>query len=307
MQQLTVRQMEVIRAVSLHGSVTEAAAALGISQPAVSLMLRECAAHAGFPFFVRKRGRLQSTRETQELLTELNRIFDSIERVNRLVGDMRETTAGTVHIATLPTLAENLVAPTSVEFRKAWPQIQISVTTSSDNLSAAEAVAQERADLGILLSPTRHEAERLRGARVIDLCTVDMVCLVHPDSPLAGRQVVTPADLEPYPLISFDRSLPLGELLEGSYRKAGVARRTAIGITFTSVAYSLTRSGAGVAIIDPFYVRTRHDPDVVVLRFEPRTRVKAQLLLPSNTALPRAAQLFVAALRKTASAVHPGT
>src|SRR3546814_15415483 len=135
-------------------------------------------------------------------------MFDGIERVNRRVGDMRETAAGTVQIATLPTLAENLVAPTSVAFRQQWPHIQISVSTSSDNLSAADAVMHERADLAILLSPTRHEAERPRNARLFDLCPVDLVCLVHPASPLASRQAVGPVPPEPYPRISFHRTLP---------------------------------------------------------------------------------------------------
>lgn len=296
---LTVRQMEVIRAVSLHGSVTLAADALGVSQPAVSLMLRECAAHAGFPFFLRKRGRLQSTRETQALLAELNRVFDGIEHVNRLIDDLRQTGAGAVHIATLPTLAENLVAPASAAFQKRWSRIQISVATASDNLSVADAVMHGRAEFGILLSPSRRETDRLRGARLTELCVADMVCLVHPDNPLAGRRAVSPADLEPYPLISFSRNLPLGELLEHSYRKAGIVRSTAIEVTYTSVAYSLARSGAGVAIVDPFHVCSRRHPDVAVLPFEPRTQVRAKLLLPGNTTLSRAAQLFLTALRKT--------
>jgi DNA-binding transcriptional LysR family regulator len=300
--QLTVRQMEVIRAVSRHGTVTEAALALGISQPAVSLMLRECAAQAGFPFFVRKRGRLQATRETQEILAELNRVFEGIGRVNRLVDDMREMTVGTVQIATLPTLAENLVAPTSAEFRRAWPHIQISVF-AADNVDVAESVQQERVDFGIVLSPLSHHDGRLVEARLIDICAADLVCVVHPDSPLAQRQVVRPEDLAPYPLISFDRNLPLGALIEESYRKAGVQRRIAIEVTLTAVAYSLARSGAGAAIIDPFYLLTNRDHGVATLRYEPRTEVKAQILLPNNTPLSRPAQLFVAALRKTADAL----
>jgi len=50
---LTLRQLEMIRAVSRHGSVTAAAGALGVSQPAVSMMLRDCTAAAGFSLFMR--------------------------------------------------------------------------------------------------------------------------------------------------------------------------------------------------------------------------------------------------------------
>lgn len=299
---LTVRQMEVIRAVSRYGSVGEAASALGISQPAVSLLLRECALHAGFPFFVRKRGRLQATRETLEIMGELNRIFDSIARVNRLVDDMRELTEGSVQISTVPTIAENLLAPTSVRFREDWPQIQISVI-ATDNVSVSDSVFQERVDFGIVLSPLSQDGRMIEG-RLTDLCEAELVCVVPEDCPLAKLAVVTPRDLEPYPLISFDKNLPLGALIEESYRIAGVKRKIALSVTLTAVAYSLARSGAGVAIIDPFYLLTGRNQGVATIRFQPRMPVKAQLLLPNNTPLSRPAQLFVAALKKTAVSLN---
>ncbi|MGP1613759.1 MAG: LysR substrate-binding domain-containing protein [Pollutimonas bauzanensis] len=299
---LTVRQMEVIRAVSRHGSVGEAASALGVSQPAVSLMLRECALQAGFPFFVRKRGRLQATRETLEIMGELNRLFDGIARVNRLVGDMRTLTEGTIQIATVPTIAENLLTPTSVKFREEWPQIQISVI-ATDNVSVSDHVFQERVDFGIVLAPLSEDGRMIEG-RLIDLCEAELVCVVPEESPLARLPVLRPQDLAPYPLISFNKNLPLGALVEESYRMAGVKRKIALEVTLTAVAYSLARSGAGVAIIDPFYLLTGRNQGVATVRYEPRTPVKAQLLLPNNTSLSRPAQLFVAALKKTAVALN---
>jgi DNA-binding transcriptional LysR family regulator len=295
---LTVRQLEVIRAVSLHGSVTEAASALGISQPAISLMLRDCTSNAGFPFFVRKHGRLQATRETQVILAELNRIFDSIERVNRLMDDMREMTVGTVQVATVPTLADNLLSPTIATFQKNWPHIQIGVFTV-DNVGVFENVMQERVDFGLALSPLNHRDGRMVDGRVADICTSELVCVVHPDSPLAAREVVTPADLAPYPLISFGKSLPLGALIEESFQRAGVVRRIALEVTLTSVACSLARSGAGVAVIDPFHLWAHRDHGVATLRYAPSTEVKAQMVLPNNTPLSRSARLFVEALRQT--------
>lgn len=295
---LTVRQMEVIRAVNRYGSVGQAASALGISQPAVSLLLRECAAHAGFPFFVRKRGRLQPTRETLEIMGELNRIFDGIARVNHMVDDMRESTDGSVQIFTVPTIAENLLAPTSMRFREDWPQVQISVI-ATDNVSVSDSVFQEHADFGIVLSPLSQDGRMIEG-RLIDLCEAELVCVVPRDCPLAKLPVVTPHDLAPYPLISFDKNLPLGALIEESYRVAGVKRKIALSVTLTAVAYSLARSGAGVAIIDPFYLLTNRDQGVATIRYQPTTSVTAQLLLPNNTPLSRPAQLFVDALKKTA-------
>ena len=62
---LSFRQLQIIGAVGRSGSVTGAAAALGISQPAVSMMLKDCTQAAGFPLFVRRQGRLQPTAGNQ--------------------------------------------------------------------------------------------------------------------------------------------------------------------------------------------------------------------------------------------------
>jgi DNA-binding transcriptional LysR family regulator len=289
--------MEVIRAVSQYGSVTEAAGALGISQPAISMMLRDCALQAGFPFFVRKRGRLQATHETRQILAELNRVFESIERVNCLVDEMHDVTSGTVQVATSATLADNLVAPASAIFQRAWPHIQISVSVL-DNLSVSDRVSKEHVDFGIVLSPLNHHDGRQVDARLIDICAARLVCIVHPDSPLASRSVVRPRDLAAYPLISFDKSLPLGALIENSYRSDGVERSIAFKVTLTAMAYSLVRAGAGAAIIDPFYQLSQRDDGVATLRYEPETEVKVQILLPNNTPLSRPARLFMDVLRE---------
>jgi len=299
---LTVRQMEVIRAVSRHGSVVEAAAALGVSQPAVSLMLHECTQHAGFPFFVRRRGRLQATPETRAILGELDRIFDGIAHVNRQVSDMRSQTGGEIRIATMLTLAENLLAPTCLAFRQQWPQIEISVITT-DNVSIAESVFQERVDFGLVFSPLTKD-ERAIDGRLSELCEADLVCVMPNHHPLAHLPVVQPQDLAPYPLISFNKDLPLGALIEQSYRQAGMTRRVAMKVTVTTMAYALVRANMGVAIVDPFYwlsgEKSAEHQGLVTVRYAPRIAVKAQLLLPNNTTLSRPAQRFVAALQQTA-------
>jgi DNA-binding transcriptional LysR family regulator len=295
---LNFRQLEIVREVSRSGSVTAAAAALGISQPAVSMMLRDCTRAAGFPLFVRKQGRLQPTAETAALLTDLERLFDGFDRVNRLVEDMRDTTVGAVHIAATPTLADNLLPPAVAAFQKTRPNVRLTIHTM-DNFSVIDHVVQEHVDFGLVLSPIAHLE-----AQPIELCAAPLVCLVHEDSPLATRTSVTPKDLAPYPLISFNRSLPLGMLVEQAFRKAGVAQRIALEVNQSSVACALARAGAGVAIIDPFWLMESRDQGLIRLQLRPRTEVVAQALVPKTRSLSRAARLFLTSVRKTAEGLR---
>jgi DNA-binding transcriptional LysR family regulator len=295
---LTLRQLEVMRAVCRHGSVTTAASALDISQPAISMMLRECTRIAGFPLFLRRQGRLQPTAEMRALLAELDRVFEGVERIGRLVHDMRDTSIGSVQIAATPILADHLVPPAVAAFRLARPRIQVAVRTM-DNLAVVETVMQERVDFGLVLTPLGQP-----DARLVRLCTGTLVCVVPTGHPLAAHETVHPRDLAPFPLISFSRSLPLGDLVEAAFAEAGVPRRIGLEVNQSSVACALARAGAGVAVVDPFMLMDPGNRGLVVLKLMPATAVSAQALIPRTATLSRSAMMLLATIRRTALAAQ---
>jgi DNA-binding transcriptional LysR family regulator len=216
-----------------------------------------------------------------------------VERLGRLVEDMRDTRRGTVRIVATPTLADNLLPPAIALFQRSRPGVQI-VAQARDNLAAVTMVTEERVDFGLVLTPLARPE-----ARLVELCAGSLACVVAPGHPLAERGEVGPQDLAPHPLISFSRGLPLGMLVEQAFRDAGVPRRIAIEVNQSSVALALARAGAGVAVIDPFLLMDRRDHGVVRLRLRPAIAVSAQALMPQNATLSRAALLFLATLRRT--------
>jgi DNA-binding transcriptional LysR family regulator len=287
---LSFRQLQVIRAVIRAGSITGAADALGVSQPAVSLMVRQCRSTAGFPLFARRKGRLQPTPETAGLVADLDRVFDGVERINRLIDDMRVSNVGTIQIAATPTLAENLLPRAIAQFQKSRPNVRVTIHTM-DNFSVIDHVAQEHVDFGLALSPFMHV-----DARQIELCAADLVCVVNPENPLARRGSVTPHDLSAVPLISFSKTLPLGMLVEAGFRKAGVALRVAHEVNQSSVACALVRAGAGAAIIDPFWLAESRDQRLVALKLRPRTEVTAEVLIPKAATPSRPARILLSTI-----------
>ena len=291
---LNLRQLEIVRAISRCGSVTGAANALGISQPAVSMMLREASRNAGFSLFARKHGRLQPTAETAVIMADIDRLFDGMDRINRLVSEMKDVNIGTVHIAATPTLAENLLPRAIMQLQKARPNLQVIVDTMNNN-DVAGSVVEEQVDLGLILAPLGHVE-----ARSIELCEVDLICVVNRQNPLAGRATVTLKDLAPYPLISFSRNLPLGQLVEQCFQKAGLRRRIACEVNQSSTACALVQADVGVAIIDAFWLMDQRSPDLFRMTLVPRTKVAAHALVPKNTTMSRPARLMLQAIERIA-------
>lgn len=295
---LGYRQLEVIRAVARHGAVTAAAAALGVSQPAVSMMLRDCAANAGFPLFVRRQGRLRPTAELRLLLDDIDRMFAGMDRINRVLDDLRDTRVGSVIVATTPALTETLLPFATVAFRRRRPGVRIAVQ-ALDNTAVIESALQRQADFGLALTPIDDSS-----LRSVQLCSGELVCIVPRHHPLARHAELTPQDLAPCPLISFSRSLPLGSLTERRFQEAGLPFRIAVEVNQSSVALSLVRSGAGIAVMDPFLRVEEHDPDIVVRRFTPPTRVDARAVLPPGP-VTRSALMLLATIRRQAA--NPAT
>ncbi len=164
-----------------------------------------------------------------------------------------------------------------------------------DNLNVVNEVVDEHVDLGVALSPFTQG-----DVRQIELCSADLICVVHESSPLAGCGTVSPQDLAEVPLISFRKTLPLGLLVNESFKEAGVTQKIALEVNQSSVACALARSGAGAAIIDPFWLLDNHENQLIRLELRPRATISAQALVSRNTNLTRPARLFLAALRETA-------
>ena len=72
---LNFRQMEAFRALMSHGSATQAAEAMHISQPAVSRLIADFEAVLGVLLFAREHGRLKPTAEAHLLFQESSMAF----------------------------------------------------------------------------------------------------------------------------------------------------------------------------------------------------------------------------------------
>jgi DNA-binding transcriptional LysR family regulator len=288
---ITTRQLEIIRAVILSGSVTNAASQLGISQPAVSRMLKDCEERVGFALFTRKQGRLQPTPEARTMLPELNRIFESVERLLRQAEELRDMKAGAIQIATTPVLADTLLPRAIDRFLQAHPKVQLTIRNML-NTEVVERVAMDEADLGLVLSPDNY-----RGSTVMDLHQTELIGIVPAGHPLAAKGRIDLEDAMRFPLISFSRSLPLGAALDRLFQQRGQQRRVAIEVSQSTTALAMVRQGIGIALVDPFILIDGKPTGIVRLKLSTPVPIAAQLLIPHHEQISRLSKIFVKHIR----------
>ena len=113
--------LHVFRMVARHGSVTRAAAALFISQPAVSAHLRALEAHLGALLFERTPRKMVLTTVGEGILDQVDRIFVLFDELPATVDLVRNRIAGEVVIAASSTPGTYLVPKLLHRFQRRYP------------------------------------------------------------------------------------------------------------------------------------------------------------------------------------------
>jgi DNA-binding transcriptional LysR family regulator len=288
----SLRQLEVFRAIMQGGTITEAARLLGVSQPAVSKILRHTEDQLGMSLFRRLGGRLQPTPEATAIFPEIDQIFHRIELVQRSALTMANPAKGSIMVGTIPTLAATLLPPAIAAFRRALPQTRVQVKILR-NQEVIDRVVNHQIDLGIIYSPAEEPAIVAE-----ELYPAEIICTFPSGHPLGEKDEIYPADLVEYDLISISEHSSFGMSIEMAFRAEGVPRRNVVEVSHSLVALELVNRGAGVAVVDPFATMGHIFPKLVFRAFRPRVAINPQIIFSRRHPLSRLQMVFIDHLKR---------
>ena len=236
MLSVTLRQLEYAVAVARHGTVTAAAEALSVSQPALSAAIAQLEAHLGKPLFLRRAGGPITP-------TSFGRAFlDGAEaRLADLARLMQGDTAPAppVRLAMFEDLAPVLLAP--VLTRLAPPDITVDPQVLSFE-AITEALRRGQIDMAVT-----YDLGLAPGTRRQDLARVRPHAVLAPDHPLAARGGVALSELAAEPLILADQGLSLGHV-RALFAARGLAPRIAHRTATLELMRSFAANGMGVGL-----------------------------------------------------------
>src|SRR5258708_14653119 len=122
---MNARQLEVFRTIMRCGTLTSAARALNVAQPALSQILLHPEDELGFKLFQRLKGRLVPTPEAEQLFPETDRLFRAFDNLRRFASDLKHGTAGLVRLAASVPPSLSLVPGALKAFRAACPGVRL--------------------------------------------------------------------------------------------------------------------------------------------------------------------------------------
>lgn len=290
------RQIEVFHAVYTTGSISAAALALHVSQPAVSKVLQHTQQQLGLKLFRLVRQRLVATDEAHALFVEVSEVLSRLKSLQATVDNLSNLAGGHIRLAVVPSLGL-YVAPLAIaRFRRLHPEITFEVQTLHyDELF--QGLYERTCDIAIAYDPPTHPRMKRR-----DLDTAQLMLLFERHMlPDVGEDVAMRM-LDGRDVVGLTSRGPVGDLLRRELERQQINVREVVSNGTFYIAAALTRCGAGMAIVDEFTARASVDATIDARPFSPALKYKVQCLYleerPPSKAIGNFLTMFSKILRE---------
>ena len=245
---LTIRQLEVLAAVGREGSVTAAAESLHLTQPAVSMQLRQLEHQLELALFETVGRRLQITEPGKELVrlaAELLARLDDFEQTARSLRGVRHGRIRLGVVSTAKYFAPRLLA----QFVKLHAGLEFKLTIHN----RAQIIEQLQAyaiDLGIMGQPP--EGLHFEGT---PFAPNPLVTIAAPSHPLSLRRGLNPEDLADQPFIVRESGSGTRNAMDRYFADHGVHVRQVMEADSNETIKQAVMAGIGLGFLSLHTVR----------------------------------------------------
>jgi DNA-binding transcriptional LysR family regulator len=276
----TLPQLRTFVTVVDQGGFSAAGRRLGLSQPAISRAVATLEKELGLPLLVRDRDGLSLTTAGTTALMHAREALRHMTLMHSEVASMAGDVAGTLSIASLPTITATVIAPQLREFAERHPAVEIRLLEGSED-EVRDWLDQGAAEAGVVSLPAR-------GLQTAVLCDQRMVAVVPADSRLASKEVVSYADLAAEPFVLGTGGC--AEVFTPVALAAGIEFDVAFQARQVSAVLEIVRAGLAVSIVPAGAVDHSLD-GVVVRRLVPETVRRLGVAVSASASAPARAFL----------------
>ena len=239
---MTLRHIRIFLAVCDHGfNTTRAAEALHMTQPAVSLAIREMEEYYGVALFDRIGRRLRITeagRRMQDYGTRIGVLFDDMEK------DMRDWNCmGVLRLGSSVTIGGQFLPEYVTRFHQQYPGIEVRVTVEQSEL-LEQKVGKNTLDFALIEGRT-HSPDLIVQPFMEDSLAV----IASPAGPYPAGQTLTQEQFGQAPLLLRERGSGTRETFEQAISQAGLSVTPLWEATSNTVLINAVARGLGLAVL----------------------------------------------------------
>lgn len=284
------------------GSFSAAAARLNLTQPAVSLQIRQLEQKLGLRLIERVGRKATPTAAGRALLQHAGQIDAAVNAALEDVAQHGREVTGRVRIGIGATACIHLLPPILSDLRRRFPKLDLMVNTGNAP-EILRAIEENSLDLGLVTLPPRGRSGNPSLGRALDVTPLiddDFVAIAARGHKLPDP--VTPAVLMTMPLVIPEPGGNTRSLIDGWFAAAGLAPKPGMELDSVEAIKQLVGAGLGCSVLPGMALAT---PDarkgLEVCTLKPRLTRQLALVLRRDKPLSRGLRETLAALRRLAA------
>lgn len=240
---MLIRQLEYLVALAREKHFAHAAERCEISQPALSLALKQLESELGVPIVLRGNRFRGFTVEGEIVLKWARRILDDEQAFRQELRVSAGTLSGQLRLGVIPS-ATSLSAALATAFAREHPGVSVT-DLELTSIEILREIAAFELDAGI----TYIDNEPLDHVRSIPIGREEYVLVTPPDSPVAGRATVTWREAAELPLCLLYRDMQNRRIIESVFEGVGATPNARVETNSMMSKYTYLRSGTWSSIM----------------------------------------------------------
>ncbi len=256
------KELETFISIVEKGSISAAAAALGISQPAVSKRVARIEAEMGATLFANGHKHSTLTSEGAVLYKAALKMLDTRKKARIQIAEISQELYGTVRISASSIPGDFILPGLLVEFMEKHPGVSVQVI-QGDSQSALEDLADKKSDLAVIGSD-----RNLPGYTSVPFYHDELVLIVNRNHPLAAKKYIAIEEVSSLKLVGRTSGSGSRQAWERIYKsRTGNFKETELQFGHTMGVVNAVLSGAEAGIVSRFAAQNL--PGVATLAFKP--------------------------------------
>jgi DNA-binding transcriptional LysR family regulator len=256
---ITLHQLEVFIAVARYGGFTRAAERLYLSQPSLTLLVRQLEEQLQVRLFDRTTRRVELTAAGFELLPVAERMFAELALTAQNLRDLGNVRRGRVVVAALPSMSATLLPQAIALFNAQYPDVQVRL---KDGVAAEvfEMVRIGQADLGVgSFSGVEPDLK-------LTLMTKDRMYLICREGhPLSSLSEVPWRALVDYPFVAMSVGTSVRYTTDRAFAEIGVVKAPEQEVSLLTTMFGLAKAGLAITAMPATVMRAFNVDGVVEL------------------------------------------
>jgi len=238
----SLRRLRVFEAVARHRSFSRAAAELHLTQPAVSMQVRQLEGEIGLPLVEQLARRLDITPAGREIVECTRALTARLREAEEALAAMKGTRGGELAISAVST-AKYHVPTLLAEFRRKHPQVRVRLSVNNREQVVRD-LAENSVDLAIMGTPPR-------GLDTIAVAFAEhpIAIVAAPGHPLARNRRIPLARLGEETFLIRERGSGTRIAMERVFAEHGFEPRETIEMSSNETIKQAVMAGMGVSFL----------------------------------------------------------